>query len=1370
MSPVSPSATLSKLRQEVSIFDSKDRLLSFSAKGDFQSPLIMEAGDAFYEKWVKSDSAIPLETFFPVSPNYSAQQKLYQLDAFSTVLREKAEDFGESDLYLVLGFLKWDGNALAPSLLVPLNVDYNKKTLTLSKRPPLENVVLRERVKDVMPVPLPKADDAIIDGQFNIKLFYSLFEKAVATTRNWKFTRHGVCLGFFNTGSLLMRNWFESGIQERKADTNQNLSALLAESGFETQESLFEEGSFDHIYTPADFHFPYVTDSHTSKVALDALNDKVNAYAIQALPGTAKYKVAVNIAAESVSKGKKVLVVNRRTVSAESFKNTWKPPFRTFPKVNRDDLEKKLRNLRQELVGYYDTVNRPLVPSGAPLGNLLDEFGKTKAPKRKLPESVFQGIAQLSYPAYLELKKNLQELLDLYFTKNGVEVKRIFQEVLVPELSSEQKDALARDLDEALQQSRDIEQIVSALDATGIYSSGVRLSEIQETIQLILQNFEQDTPSFEQWELRSNNWDTYKDTLLALPDAGNKWVCFRRQTSDTYTDNAVDENILSARNDFAESQKIALKGLSDRYRSSRRTLLKVLRNPKVVESDAQLLELIDTLLTYQENKKFYKDSAVLGNRLLGKDWLYERSNWEELDKKIKYIFEFRKKFKGTQKFESLLGILEQWHLLKDLVPDFKKYVSTVDQLKATIQRISETLQLKTSLDKAGIKQWTDTIQSWKDNWDRLDMHVQLTALFQKIEKSNCPGLLRYITGSNSINNDLESAIAHYWVGNQIQVATKNCPSLFAVSPKARSRKGKEYKELLDQFCNANFREVHDAVENDSELLTVVHLDETFRISDKHFDLAIILDADCISTVEALPSVIASHRVILIGDPRNPSLEKLPFDAYQEPELNHTPLFHDSVLATALRKGISTRELWLSSLYADATLVDFANSNIYSGDIKQFPIPSRDEFKGMRLKAVPNKILAISQAAIKHAEKNPGKTLGIIAFHQSTCHEIEATIRAMLTAGTPEAKFFDQQNLNIRYFVKTPERAVERYRDVILICAEVEGATGITGDRKMSVCTTLAKSEVCVFISESDLSQKANTRQSIFWEWISYLQIKKFQCENPCIQTNSQIKGQVTEALKTEDILVEDSFTRGGISIGPVVVDANNTRRFLALVEDDCTTERFRDSVEDRDYIRPTLLKQLGWKVLNIWLPFWYMAKQDETDHLVATIAIEQSVAPPPPSVQNDEEEDEATGNTPVFAAVPYQVQHPKIEGTPHDKPIAELSAASLIAQIKFYVDHEAPIHQDILKGRILELHHVDRAGPIIQQALNEAINQGLQKKRFIKTGPFYYSLKPQEITPRDRSDRPDSERKLAYVAPEERSLLPASMDEHSIKQTLGLLG
>ena len=1366
-SAIAPSTVVAQIRQEAALFDSKDRLLNFSAKNDFQSPLLMEAGDLFFEKWLQAKGPLPLESFFQVSANWTAQQKITAIDSMTAILRNKIDDFGETDLYLVLGFLKWDGNALAPSLLVPLNVDLAQKTLTISERLPIENVVLRERLKDV--VALPTAEDAVINGKFSLLLYFSLFEKAIVAGRSWKFTRHGLCLSFFNTSQLLLKKRMEQGLTDKVVNANPTLSSLFSEDGFQTQESLFEERDFDKIFSPADHHFLYTTDSHTDKVTIDALNGDACAYAIQALPGTDKMKVVANIVADSVAKGQKVLVAHRRAVSGRAFQEAWRPSFRSFPDSDRAALEKNIRQMRKDLLDYYETVNKPIAPAGVQLSQLLEEFIGTKPPKRKYSEAILQGVSTLNYQDYLNLKADLKLLENLYFEQKGIEARKAFQGVKVPGLSPEQNQSLSQELNNAAQHASDLEEIIKVMESTGLFPAGIFLSSLADVLEIIRDHFNKDTPVFEDWQLRSYNWNAYRDTLTALPEAGDKWVRYRRQTSDIYTDTAVDENIQNARDDFAECQKITLKGLSDRYRSSRRKLLSVLRNPKSVDSDAKLLDLIDTLLELQLNKKAYKESAVLGNHLLGKDWHYERSNWVELNSKIQFIYDFRDKHKNDPKLDLLLQILEQWHLFKEMLPKFDGLYRSVLELQQSIKQINKAMELETPLESLSIEKWLDKIKSWNENWAHLDIHVQLTALFKKLESYPCKGLLQYAQDADNADKELAQAVALCWTKAQIQTVTKACPNLFTQAPKARSQKSKEYRQLLDQFSNANFNELHAAVDKDPGVLTQLHLNETFRLPEtQSYDVAIILDADCISIAEALPTLILAPKIILVGNPQNPGLEFQPFDAFPEKQPQVSPFFQESILTAALRQGIPTRELWYSTQYADASLVAFANASIYNNGIKQFPVPNNEPFKGIHLKVVDDKVLAVAQAALQHAERHPEKTLGIVAFHQSTCREIDDAIHAQLMAGSPAYMFFSRPNPDIRYFVKTPDRAVDSFRDVILVCGEAEGAGGVAGDHKVAVCTTLAKKELRVFITEADLSKNNGQKHSLFWGWMNYLQSKDYTAAENVTPAPSPLREQVQATLTAENIQVQESFARGGIPVGPVVVDANNPARYLALIEDDCTTERFRDSVEDRDYVRPLILRQLGWKVMNLWLPFWFMAQKDEIGHLVATIAIEQSVAPPPSTAtEDDEDSDTNTVSTPI--TVPYQVQHPKIEGTAHEKPIAELPTAALITQLKFYVDSEGPIHQDLLLQRVLELHHVDRIGPMLQKALTEAINQGLQKKRFIKTGPFFYSLKPKESAPRNRAGRPDFERKLAYVAPEERALMPPTMDEHAIKEAMGLL-
>ena len=1363
-----PSAIIAQIRQEAAQFDSKDRLLNFVAKSDFQSPLIMEAGDLFFEKWLQAKGPLPLESFFQVSQNFTAQQKITAIDAMTTAIRSKTDDFGETDLYLLLGFLKWDGNALAPSLLVPLDVDAGQKTLSIAKRAPIENVILRERLKDT--VSLPTAEDAITNGNFSLLLYFSLFEKAIAGNRNWKFTRHGLCLGFFNTNLLLFKKRMDQGFTDKTLNTIPSLASILGEEGFQAQESLFDDQEFDSLFSPADHHFLYTTDSHTSKVILDSLNENTNAYAIQALPGTDKMKVVANIVADSIANGQKTLVVHKRAASGRAFQEAWKPSFRSFPHEDRDALITQIQKIRNEFQEYYNTVNKPIAATNVPLVTILEEFAGSKPPKRKYDESVLQGIAALSYEDYQNLRNDLNLLNELYFEKKGIEARKAFQGVKVPSLTSEQQQTLAQELERAASRATSLEDLIKRMEQARLFPTGIFLSSLADTVKIIRDNFNADTPEFEDWQLRSDNWTSYRETITTLPEAGDKWVRYRRQTSEIYTEAAVDENIQSARDDFAESQKATLKGLTDRYRSSKRKLLSVIRNPKSAETDAKLLDLIDTLIELQANRKAYKESAVLGNHLLGKDWLYERSNWIDLNIKIQFIYNFRDKHKDDPMLDLLLQLLEKWHLFKELLPQFDELYNSILELQQSIKQINKVMELDTPLESLSIEKWLDKIKSWSANWDHLDIHVQVTAMFKKLESyPSCGELVKYLEDPDKADKDLIHAVSYSWARAQIQNITKACPNLFSLPPKERSQKSKQYRKLLDQFSNANFSELHETVEMSPDTLLSMHLNDTYRLSndqEQSYGLAVILDADGISIAEAIPTLLVAKKIILVGDPHTPQQEYQLLDAFQEQTMPRTPFFQESILTAALRQGIPTRELWFSTLYSDASLVSFANEHIYNHGIKQFPGPNSEPFKGIRLKTVDDKIFAIAQAALQHAERHPEKSLGIIAFHESTCREIDDAIRAQLMAGSPAANFISRPNPDISFYVKTPDRAVDRFRDVIFVCGEAEGAS----PNKVAVCSTLARKELQVFITEEDLDKRNDQKHPLFWEWIHHLQNKDYTIEENMSPAPSPLREQVRDALAKEKIQTRESLTRGGIPVGPVVVDANNPSRYLALLEDDCTTERFRDSVEDRDYVRPIVLKQNGWKIMNLWLPFWFMAQKDEIGHLVATLAIEQSVAPPPASAMAEEEsESEETflSNAPV--TVPYQVQHPKIEGTAHDKPIAELPTAALITQLKFYVDSEAPIHQEILIMRLLELHHVDRMGPILQKAITEAINQGLQKKRFIKTGPFFYSIKPKTPEPRNRATRPDFERKLVFVAPEERALMPASMDEYALKQAMGLL-
>ena len=1364
MSHVTPSSVVSKICQEAALYDNKDRLLHFSTKYEFQTPLLLEAGDAFYDRWLQSGTPLPLDLFLPVSQGFTAQQKQERTELLTRIFREKSQDFGKSDLYLLLGFLKWDGNALAPTLLVPVNVSPDFKSLSLSKMAPMENIVLRERLADMS---LPKAEDATVNGQFSIPLYFSLFEKAVASERNWKFTRHGICLAFLNSSRLRLKKSMEDFYSDKSIDNNSFVSSLLGEDGFQVKESVFDDADFDQLFNPTEHHFLYTTDSHTTKVTIDALQEGTLGYAIQSLPGTQKMRVAANIVAESLSKGKSTLVVTRRAVTQQSFNQTWNPPFRSYSGPERGTLVEQVNQARNYFASYYRSVNREVKPSKTSLINILSEFTQMPKMRGKFMDSIFQESNRLDYAQFNALRNTLQQITDLYFRQNGLTARKAFENVTVSELPPEKAKEIADALKESEEKAQSLNPLVELFEKESFFPTGIYLPLLAEVIALIRKNFDENTPEFENWDLKSSSWEAYQDSLRALPEAGDSWVRYHRQTSDIYTDNAVDENILSIRDEFEDSLKATLKGLSDRYRNSRKRLLKVLKHPKDVTSDAHLLDLIDTLIELQENKRAYKDTAVLGNHLLGKDWLYEKSNWVTLNKKITYLYTFRENFKDDPHFDLMLSMLAHWHQLKQLLPQFAEFDKNIQELLATTRFLTKELGLDVPLESLSLDKWLAKIKQWSSNWGNIDSHLQLSTLFDQVEQCGCKSLRQYLQNPGAISDEIVQACTYAWAGTQVQLINKTFPEIFSCAPKAHTQQSKQYRTLLDQLCNANFREVHAIA--DSGKLSILNIDEAFtQGKDFQYDLVILLDADCISVAEAMPLVLQGKKTILIGNPHVPTLEEQSFDAFMDLTPPHTTFFLENIMTAALRRGIPTRELWFSDFYADPTLFQFANERIYSGGIKQFPLPLKKTARRDSLKIIADKVKDIAKAAVQHAEKHPGQTLGIVAFSEARCHEIEAAINALISKGSAAERFFSQTNPAISFYVKTPDRATDKYRDVVFVLAEPEGIDKNSAERKLAVCTTLARHEMQVFSTKHDIDMQASAKPGLFRDWLAFLAKKSTPNTSDAHIADSALRPQVMELLQKENVKVEPCFAGSGIPVGPIVIDANNANRILAVIEDDCTTERFRESVEDREYVRPVMLRQLGWKVITIWTPFWYIAYNDEASHIVTTIAIEQSVAPPP-SEEADESADNATQGTPEIATVPYQAVHPKIEGTAHDKPIAELDSIALIVQMKFYVDHEAPIHEEMLLSRLLQLHHVDRAGPMILKALNEAIKQGCQRHKFIKTGKFFYSTKDVPVVLRDRSARPPSERKLAYVSPEERALLPTTMDEFTQKQTLGVI-
>ena len=1361
MASTSVSATIEKIREEAAVFDSKDRLLSFSQKNKFQSPLLLGNGDQFFESWQTEAKPRALAQFFPVSAKYDEAKQAADLDKFRKVLKSKAEDFCNQDLYIATGFIKWGEKSLAPAILIPLTYNAENDTVAISARAPIENIALPTLDKSIK---FPMAADFWKNGTFAIQKFFDALEKKITPKTDWKFTRNGYCITFYSTNRIGLQKKLTSECwTTAKAANNEFFIATIGNDGFLPKPSLFEELPYDHVFTPADHYFPYTTDSQTNKAVIDALDANVSAYAIQTLPGSEKSKAAVNIVADLIEQKKKVCVVSRRAITKYNFENAWKPQFRSFQGPERDTVKTQLSETRAKLVSYYDAVNFPLKPSGVKLTELLDEIANLRPVKTKFASDLFKNIEDVRYKKFKSMQSSLEQLAQLFFNENGVQVFNALQGITLPAVSQERKSQIGEDLECAKNLIETVKPFIESVNKSKLYTNGFKISDALVLVSVFKKNFDSEMPGFEDWDLHSNGWIAYQDDLNDLPNAGARWSSYRRKGSDIFTDEAIDANILVARNEFESSLSSALKALSDHYRRPKRILLSLFKDPKSITSDDMLIEQADKLIEIQEYRRKYKDSSVLAARLFGRDWKYEKTDWKDLADKIRHYYVFRARIKESDQHDYLLLLLAKWHLFRPLVESLDNIQTSFEELQKTLQSISKALNLSPSLEVQNIDQWLDKIGLWSTHWSAQDVYLQIREHMENISDSPCENLAQFVSDTKNANKELAMAFARAWTNRQMQAATAECPELFSPSARNRKQQGKQYRTLLDQFSNANFRTVHECAEKNPASLQIVTLSETYDSNFEPSDVTLFLDADCMTIAEAMPGILKTKKVILFGNPCAPTLEMLPSDACNMEISSPSIFFKDNVLSAALRKGIPTRVIGYTAQYADPSLFAFANSKIYNNEISQFPNSVLPTSKLQTLKIVHDKVHSIAEKAIQHATKNPSQSLGIVASSQALCNEIEIAIHELLEKGSKAAnassiaKFFTQGNLTNKFYIKTAERAVDLYRDVIFACPDIDKASGIAENRKFSICTTLAKQSLCLFMTSEDAEKLASAKPNLFQEWVRSLKSSEIGTSH-IRAPESVLDAQIKDVFIKESIAFKDCIATGNIPVGPVVIDANNSKRSLAVIECDCCCAPFKESVEDREYTRPNALSRLGWKVLNMWLPLWNISNADEKENLITTIAIEQSVAPPPQEeIPLDDAEQDSS-----LKVEPYSVKHP---ANASNKPIAEIPVENLIGELKFYVDSESPIHGELLLQRILKLHNAEQNAKT-SAILSEAIKQALHQKQFVKTGPFFYSRTNKSIVLRDRSKRPDSERKMAYVPPEERALLN---DAHSIKQTLGVL-
>lgn len=389
------------------------------------------------------------------------------------------------------------------------------------------------------------------------------------------------------------------------------------------------------------------------------------------------------------------------------------------------------------------------------------------------------------------------------------------------------------------------------------------------------------------------------------------------------------------------------------------------------------------------------------------------------------------------------------------------------------------------------------------------------------------------------------------------------------------------------------------------------------LPDNHppFDLVIFDEASQISVWDAIGAIARGRQLVVVGDPKQlPPTSFFTTAQSNEDEDSEDDEDLESILDELLGANLPTRNLSWHYRSRHESLITFSNHRYYKGGLITFPSPSTSD-RAVSLEYVggtydrgasqTNRAEAdaiVAEIAERLQDVEPGRlTIGVVTFNQKQ----QSLILDLLDAArrdNPELDRHFEESLVEPVFVKNLESVQGDERDLILFSTtfgpDSIGQISMNfgplnrsgGERRLNVAITRARQELKVFTSlrpeEIDL---ARTRAEGVRDLRHFLEF----AAHGAVALDAAVYGSVGDFDSPFEESVAAALARRGWTIHPQVgvsrfridlgvVDPDMPGRYLAGIECDGATYHRSATARDRDRIRESVLRGLGWEILRLW--------------------------------------------------------------------------------------------------------------------------------------------------------------------------------------------
>ncbi|MBO4512463.1 MAG: DUF3320 domain-containing protein, partial [Victivallales bacterium] len=434
---------------------------------------------------------------------------------------------------------------------------------------------------------------------------------------------------------------------------------------------------------------------------------------------------------------------------------------------------------------------------------------------------------------------------------------------------------------------------------------------------------------------------------------------------------------------------------------------------------------------------------------------------------------------------------------------------------------------------------------------------------------------------------------------------------------------------------------------------------------------------------------------------------------------------ESILDECLAAGLESSYLNWHYRSRHEALISFSNHYYYGDRLFTFPSAQQSGRLGVGFRFVPggiygksntrtnpNEARALVEYIFDKLEKSQDRkrSIGVVTFSEAQKNLIEDMVEDERRKHPGLEAYFSDQNEE-PLFVKNLENVQGDERDVILfsICYAPDANGNFSmnfgplnrqgGERRLNVAITRAKEQVLVFssihASDIDLSRTNALGAAHLKYFLDYAEKGfRIQAGNATEMADSSLSRVIEDFLKEKGFSVEHKVGCSGYRIDLAVRNPDNEKEYLLGIECDGPSYASQRTTRDREHLRPSVLRSLGWHIWRAWTVDWVLDRRHAQEELLHQIELARTM---PLSAPAEVEEPEMAEEDIPAAAIETRTEKPvvyyqvaSIKCGRQPEMFYDISSQAIIKkQIKEVIQQEAPIYEHLLKKRIANAWRVN---------------------------------------------------------------------------------